>query len=173
MSLWYFEGKIMIVKDILGKEWNCKCIGCSIGNGEMIPPGGRIESTENFVLHQDPEIPIKAFLIIACKKHIKSISELCYEESRELFDLVYRARMALNSIEEIKEVSIIQEERSSHLHIWLLPKYEWMNEKFENSLSTVRDMLSYAKNNYKTEENIADILSTVGAIRYHMKHKID
>lgn len=29
----------MIVEDILGKEWNCKCIGCSIGTGEVTPPG--------------------------------------------------------------------------------------------------------------------------------------
>lgn len=57
----------MIVQDILGKEWNCKCIGCSIGNDEITPPGEIIMSTENFVLHQDPEIPIKGFLIIASK----------------------------------------------------------------------------------------------------------
>jgi diadenosine tetraphosphate (Ap4A) HIT family hydrolase len=90
----------MIVKDILGKEWNCKCIGCSIGNGEIKPPGEIIMNTDNFVLHQDPEIPIKAFLIIASKKHIKSISELTFEESQELFDLVYKARMALKIIKE-------------------------------------------------------------------------
>lgn len=159
----------MIVKDILGKEWECKCIGCSIGNDEITPPGELIISTENFVLHQDPEIPIKGFLIIASKKHIKSISELTLEESKELFDLVYRARMALKIIEDIKEVSIIQEERSGHFHIWLLPRYEWMDEKFENSLSTVREILFYAKDKYKTEENIADILETVQIIRDYIK----
>lgn len=163
----------MIVKDILGKEHNCKCIGCSIGNGEIIPPGGIIMSTENFVLHQDPEIPIKAFLIIASKKHIKSLSELTCEESQELFSLVYRARMALKSIKDIKEVSIIQEERSGHFHLWLLPRYEWMDERFKNSLSTVREINFYAKDNYKTEENITDILEAVGIIRDYMKCAID
>jgi len=159
----------MIVKDILDKEWNCKCIGCSIASGDMTPPGEIIMSTENFVLHQDPEVPIKAFLIIASKKHIKSMSELNYAESQELFGLVYRARVALKSIKDIKEVSIIQEERSGHFHLWLLPRYEWMDEKFENSLSSVRDIMSYAKNNYKTEENIADILETVNIIRNHFR----
>ncbi|WP_160687738.1 HIT family hydrolase [Clostridium sp. C2-6-12] len=163
----------MIIKDILGKELNCKCIGCSIGNGEIIPPGEIILSTENFILHQDPEIPIKAFLIIASKKHVKSLSQLTFEESQELFDLVYRARMALKSIKDIKEVSIIQEERSGHFHLWLLPRYEWMDEKFENSLSTVREILFYAKDNYKTEENIADILASVAVIRDYMKRHID
>lgn len=163
----------MIVKDILENEWNCKCIGCSIGNRGITPPGEIIMSTENFVLHQDPEIPIKAFLIIASKKHIKSISELTCEESQELFGLVYRARMALKAIKDIKEVTIIQEERSGHFHLWLLPRYEWMDEKFKNSLSTVREILFYAKNNYKTEENIADILSTVDIIRNYFKRTID
>lgn len=159
----------MIVNDILGKEWNCKCIGCSIGTGEITPPGEVIMSTENFVLHQDPEIPIKGFLIIASKKHIKSISELTLDESQELFDLVYRARRALTIIKDIKEVSIIQEERSGHFHLWLFPRYEWMDEKFENSLSTVREILFYAKDKHKTEENIADILATVEIIRDYLK----
>jgi diadenosine tetraphosphate (Ap4A) HIT family hydrolase len=160
----------MTVKDILGNEWDCKCIGCSIGKGEMIPPGNTIMSTENFVLHQDPEIPIKGFLIAASKKHIKSISELRYEESQELFDLIYRARIALNTIEGIKDVTIVQEERSSHLHFWLLPRYDWMYEKFGNSISTVRDILSYAKNKYKTTENIADIILAVDKIRDTLRY---
>jgi diadenosine tetraphosphate (Ap4A) HIT family hydrolase len=91
------------------------------------------------------------------------------EESQELFDLVYRARSALKIIEDIKEVSIIQEERSGHFHLWLFPRYEWMNGKFENSLSTVREILFYAKDKHKTEENIADILATVKIIRNYMK----
>jgi diadenosine tetraphosphate (Ap4A) HIT family hydrolase len=161
----------MKIKDILNQQWDCKCIGCSIGNGEMIPPGGILINTTNFVLHQDPEIPISAFLIIASKKHIKSISELTYEESQELFDLVYRGRMALKSIEGIKEVSIIQEERSGHFHLWLLPRYEWMDDKFENSLSAVRDILSYAKSHHKTEENIADILLTIDMIKNILENK--
>jgi hypothetical protein len=43
----------------------------------------------------------------------------------------------------------------------------------EIPISTVRDILSYAKNNYKTEENISDILLTVSKIKYHMKRKMD
>jgi hypothetical protein len=38
--------------------------------------------------------------------------------------------------------------------IRLLPRYEWMNEKFENSLDSIRGMMEYRKINYKTEENI-------------------
>jgi hypothetical protein len=37
-------------------------------------------------------------------------------------------------MDNVSEVSIIQEERSGHFHLWLLPRYKWMNEKFENSI---------------------------------------
>lgn len=155
----------MIVKDILNKEWECECIGCSIGDGDLTPPGGLIVETKNFVLHQDPEVPINGFLIIASKAHIKSISELSFEESRELFDLVYKARLALKSIVDIKEVTIIQEERSKHFHLWLLPRYNWMDEKFPCSLSTIREITAFSKNNCKTEQNIKEILETVELIK--------
>lgn len=155
----------MIIKDILDNEWQCNCIGCSISTGEVIPPGGIIRETENFILHQDPEIPIKGFLIIASKKHIKSISQLSHEESQELFDLVYKARHALESIDDIKEVSIIQEERSSHFHLWLLPRYQWMDDICINSLSTIREIMNYARENCKTTKYINEILMTVELIR--------
>jgi diadenosine tetraphosphate (Ap4A) HIT family hydrolase len=155
----------MIFTDILNREWTCQCIGCAIASGEVLSPGGIIAETKNFRLDQDPEIPIKGFLIISSKSHIRSISQLSSEESRELFDLVYRARIALNNIADIKEVTIIQEERSGHFHLWLLPRYEWMNEQFTNSLSTVREIMAYSKNNLKSEENIENILLEVEKIR--------
>ena len=147
---------MMIIKDILNNKWNCECIGCSIALGEIMPPGGVIEETKNFILHQDPEIPIKAFFIIASKKHIKSISELNCEESQELFDLVYRTRVTMKNVKDIQEVTIIQEERSGHFHLWLLPRYEWMEERFQNSLTSVRkiqkdkDLFRYWKTSYAT-----------------------
>lgn len=159
----------MTIYDMLGKKWECNCLGCSIGNGEIIPPGGLIMETENFVLHQDPEVPLKGFLIVASKKHIRSISELTEEESKELFNLVYKGRMAQKTIEDIREVTIIQEERSGHFHLWLLPRYEWMDGKFNNSLSAVREFSAYAKANLKTEENIKDILSAVDQIRKNIR----
>lgn len=155
----------MIIKDFMNNEWTCNCIGCSIGNGEIVPPGAIITDTKNFVLHQDPEVPIKGFLIIATKRHIKSISELSQEESRELFDLVYEARIAMKDIVDIHEVTIIQEERSGHFHLWLLPRYEWMNDKFPNSLSSIREIMSYSKENLKTKENIDEVLLVANKLK--------
>lgn len=61
----------MSIQDFLGNQWDCDCLGCSIGNGSIIPPGGIIKTTNHFVLHQDPEIPIHGFLIVASRDHIK------------------------------------------------------------------------------------------------------
>ena len=155
----------MSIVDILGNEWDCKCVGCGIGNSEIIPPGGIILGTRNFVLHQDPQIPIKGFLIITAKKHIRSISELTYDEAQELFDLVYKARIAQKSIKDIKQVSIIQEERSGHLHLWLLPRYKWMNEIFENSLKSIRDIMNYAREKFSNESDTKAIVNAVKQIR--------
>jgi diadenosine tetraphosphate (Ap4A) HIT family hydrolase len=149
----------------MNKAWSCKCIGCSIGTGEINPPGGIITETKNFVLHQDPEVPIKGFLIIASKKHIQSIAQITPEESSELFDLVYRSRLAMKNTVNINEVTIIQEERSGHFHIWLLPKYEWMIDRFGNSLSTIREMMQYTKENLKAKDNIEEVLSVVSKLK--------
>ena len=159
----------MIIKDFMNNEWVGKCIGCLIGSGEIIPPGGIITETENFVLHQDPEVPIKGFLIIESKKHIKSISQLTLEESEELFHLVYRARLAMKDIRDINEVTIIQEERSEHFHLWLLPRYEWMTDRFGNSLSNVREMMAYSKENLKTKDNIEEVLLVASKLKIFLK----
>jgi len=144
-------------------------VECSIGNGEIAPPGDIIVDTKNFVLHQDPEVPISGFLIIASKKHIKSISELSLEESTEFFELVYKARLVMKNVVNINEVTIIQEERSGHFHMWLLPRYEWMTDKFGNSLSTVREIMSYSKENLKTKDNIEEILSVASKLKNAFK----
>lgn len=155
----------MKFKDISNKPWECACIGCAIGTNNVIPPGGIILSTTNFVLHEDPEIPIEGFLIIASKSHIKSIAELTPEESTELFNLVYNARIAQKKILGINEVTIIQEERSGHFHMWLLPRYDWMTEKFGNSLSNIRDITNYSRENLKTKDNVEKILNSVNKLK--------
>jgi diadenosine tetraphosphate (Ap4A) HIT family hydrolase len=142
-----------------------ECVGCAIAAKVIEPPGSLILETKNFVLHQDPVIPIKGFLIIASKKHISSIAQLSFEEARELFDLVYRARIAMSCIPGIQNVTIIQEERSSHLHIWLFPRYEWMNRQFDNSLTSVREITKLARKEHQTDENNKEVLAAVELIK--------
>ena len=62
---------------------NKKCTGCNIVNKEIKPIGGIIYETENFLLFQDPELPIKGFLIVQAKKHVNSIIDFNEEEQIE------------------------------------------------------------------------------------------
>ena len=160
-----------MIKDFLNNEWDVKCVGCSIGCAEMIPPGGIIKETENFCVNQDPEIPIEGFFIIASKKHIKSITELNLDEMLELSTLIYETRNAIKKIGKNEDITIIQEERSGHLHIWLFPRYQWMNEKFDNSISSIRDIMDYARKNLKNQEQIENILKTVEKVKIEINKK--
>ena len=104
-------------------------------------------------------------MIIASKKHIKSIGQISKEEASELFELCYDARKALMSLPDVLECTLIQEERSEHLHLWILPWYAWMHDIFDNSLSSIRPMMKYVKDNFKSQNNIDGILETVKALR--------
>jgi diadenosine tetraphosphate (Ap4A) HIT family hydrolase len=157
------------MKDFMNNEWKPECIACEIGKGNIIPPGGIIKETENFFIQQDLEIPLKGFLIIASKKHLKSITQLTLDEVTELANLLYKSRLALSEISDINEVVIIQEERSNHFHVWLFPKYNWMDELFENSLTDIRKIMQYVKLNMKNEKNIKEVLSTADFLRDIMK----
>lgn len=159
----------MKISDILGHTYDCLCLGCAIASGEISPPGEIIASTPNFVLHQDPEVPIKGFLIVASRKHIHSIADMSQKEVVECFNLVYRARIALRNLKDISDVSIIQEEGSAHFHIWLRPHYEWMEDRFDHSLSTLRAVNQYARENLNTVESIQEILAAVELIRKEVK----
>jgi diadenosine tetraphosphate (Ap4A) HIT family hydrolase len=155
----------MNIIDIQSNEYTCDCIGCAIAVGEIIPPGGMICESEHFILHQDPEVPIRGFLIIASKRHIQSIAQMSEAEAAELLSLVYRARLSQEQLRQLNEVRIIQEECSGHFHLWLLPWEAWMEGKFVNSLASVREMMRYAKKERRTEENVREILEEVEAIK--------
>ncbi len=155
----------MHITDIQNNQYTCECIGCAIAAGEISPPGGLICESEHFVLHQDPEVPVRGFLIISSKKHIQSVTQMSKTEAAELFSLVYRARLAQEQTGQINEVRIIQEERSGHFHLWLLPWEAWMDGKFVNSLASVRDMMRYAKKQRRTEDNVQAVLEEVEALK--------
>ena len=157
------------MKDFMDNEWNSDCIACEIGKCTIIPPGGIIMETENFFMQQDLEVPLKGFLIIASKKHIKSIAQLTLDEVTELTSLIHKSRLALNKISDINEVVIIQEERSNHFHVWLFPRYNWMNELFENSLTDIRKIMQYVKLNMKNEKNIKEVLRAAEFLRNLMQ----
>ncbi|MCL2704384.1 MAG: HIT family hydrolase [Defluviitaleaceae bacterium] len=151
--------------DILGNDFDVECIGCALSDNTLVPVGGIIKETDNFILLQDIEVPIKGFLVIASKQHIKSFIELPKPQAVEFFKLCYDARAALGNFEDINDCTFIQEERSGHFHFWILPKYKWMNDLFDDSISSIRPIMKYAEKNLKSEENIEDIQKCVERLK--------
>ena len=147
---------------------NKKCTGCNIVNKEIKPIGGIIYETENFLLFQDPEVPIKGFLIVQAKKHVNSIIDFNEEEQIELIKLINKARKALKELDICSEVTIVQEERSKHFHVWLFPNYKWMEEKFGRGVKYLRDISKYARKNV-TQKDMEEVLEVVEKLKNIIK----
>lgn len=156
------------MSDIINK----KCTGCSVINGDLVPVGGILYQTENFSLAQDAEVMLEGFLIIQSKKHVNSLLDFSEKENIELAKLLYHARKALKDLKICEEVTIVQEERSKHFHIWLFPYYDWMKEKYGKGIKYLRDINDYIMEN-ETEENRKKVLETCEKIKkYFEENKI-
>ena len=159
-------------KDILGNEINTDCIGCAIAKGEMELPGGILYDGKSIILAADPEIPIPGFLIITSKRHIQSFAQLSEDERSEIGDTIAWAQKALKELHLAESVTLVQEERSKHFHIWIFPNQEWMKEKFGFGLQYMRDINAYARENATTEDT-EKVIKAVEDIRaYKENHDI-
>jgi len=138
---------MMKTSDFLGNEWDIDCMGCAISNGSMLVPGGMIQRTQHFCVHQDPLIPLPGFLVIASIRHIRSISEMQEFEYEEFSKLVKTTRQAIKDTTKIEHLTIIQEESSIHFHLWFFPWTESVIEQYgQPSLTKIREiMLDYRK----------------------------
>lgn len=164
-----FTGNSKEVTDFLGKKWKCDCMGCSIMNGSIIPPGGMIYEGKSVALAADPEVPIPGFFIINFKRHVRSFSELFKEERDEVTDVLYYAEKALKELNICEELTIVQEERSKHFHVWIFPNYQWMTEKYGKGVTYLRDIMTYSRNN-SNEQIINEVLDTVDKAREYFKN---
>ena len=153
--------------DFLGNEWSVDCIGCAISRGDIKIPGGILYDGKFTILVPDPEIPIPGFLIINVKRHVNSFSELNKEERNEISNVIFYAEKALKKL-NIKEITLLQEERSKHFHIWIFPHYTWMNEKFGRGITYLRDISKYARDN-ATEDTTKEVLKVIEKVREYIK----
>ena len=159
--------------DFLGKAQSFECMGCAIANKQIDVPGGLIYAGEHVVLAGDPEIPIPGFLIINAKRHIVSFSEFNQSERHEVIDVVACAEKALRELGIAKEVTVVQEERSKHLHVWIFPYHDWMSERFGKGIKYLRDISEYARAHAEPEAT-ARTLDAIEKVReYFAEHSID
>jgi diadenosine tetraphosphate (Ap4A) HIT family hydrolase len=160
----------VIRKDILGNEIRSECIGCGIVSGDITLPGGIIYDGRSIILGADPEIPISGFLVITCKRHIQSFMELSADERLEIGDTIVLAEKAIKDLNIAKTVTLVQEERSRHFHIWIFPEQDWMKEKIGLGLMHMRDINTYTREN-ATKEDIEKVISTAMKIKTYIGEK--
>lgn len=140
--------------DYEGTPKQVSCIGCHLKRNKK----DLIFETNNFLVMQDFEIPIKGFLVISSKRHIIGVGDFNNDEKLEFIELLSSLRKLLGKVLRIKYFDYLYSEKTfeseinpSHFHIALLPNYSWMKGM------NYKEILSYAKNNLRTEKNIAQI----------------
>jgi diadenosine tetraphosphate (Ap4A) HIT family hydrolase len=133
----------MKTTDFLGNEWDIDCMGCAVGGEAMPVPGGFIQRTEYFCVHQDPFISLPGFLVIASLRHIQSISEMQTPEFEEHSSLIRKAHHAIKAVTGIEFLTLIQEEYSIHFHSWFFPWTKGVIEQYGRpSLAKIREIMS-------------------------------
>jgi len=135
---------------------------------EILFPKETILITKYFDIHQDWEVPIPGFFIIASIRKVKSMADFNEEEARDFFKLLYKLRKGMRDILGIKEVYLFQREDSGHgFHLWVFPRCNWMI-KFGKKSESIRPIITYAKENMKTEKVSKEIKDMVEKIKDYM-----
>ncbi len=91
-------------------------------------------------------------------------------ERIEIGNTIAWAEKAIKDLNIAETVTLVQEERSKHFHIWIFPNQEWMKEKFGFGLQYMRDINSYAREN-ATAEDTEKVIETIEQIREYMRSK--
>jgi len=121
---------------------------------KILFPREEIVDGKHFNVHQDWEVPIAGFFIVASKRKIKSISEFTDEELKEFINILYMVRKGMRDILGIEVVYIFQnEDTKDDFHLWLFPRHSWM-KKFGIKVQSVRPVINYAKENMINDDAI-------------------
>ena len=159
----------MKTKDFLGNEWDGNCMGCAISEGSISIPGGLIKRTQYFFVNQDPLIPLPGFLVIASTRHIRSISEMDDIEYDEFSKLIRDTHRAIKDVTKIEHLTIVQEERSSHFHLWFFPWTEYVIERYgKPSLAKIREIMEDYKAQTIDESEWKELESSITKMEEQM-----
>ncbi|MCP6726840.1 MAG: diadenosine tetraphosphate hydrolase [Patescibacteria group bacterium] len=132
-------------------------------------PNEKIIITKYFDVHQDWDVSIPGFFIIASKTGKVSLDEFNNEEADEFFSLVRKLRRGMREVLRIETVCFFQDEGTHHLfHLWIFPRYEWMN-KFGEKIESIRPIINYAKENMANEKVLSEVKEMVKQMRDYMK----
>ena len=134
------------------------CPGCAYARHEFELPCGMAFENDRFTLSQDWELPIPGFFIVSPKRCVDVLSALTKEERDEMFEIVDRTIRILKKNQVCEHFNVLFEEKEGrHLHVWIMPRHEWMKEVAPYITDELGAVLDYALANMKTEENYKKI----------------
>lgn len=135
---------------------------------EILFPEEEILDGKYFNTHQDWEVPIPGFFIIASKREVFSIEEFSDEEYTEFTKTVRRVRRGMKEVLGIKTVYFFQnEDASSGFHPWLFPRYAWM-DKFGKKIESVRPIMEYATKDMNTPVVASEVKEAVAKMKKYL-----
>lgn len=141
-------------KEIIFKD----CPGCAYGKHEFNLECGMAYENDRFTLSQDWELPIQGFFIVSPKRHIEKLCELTKDERNEMFEIVDKTVKILRDNKICERFDYIFEEKENrHLHVWILPRYNWMNKIVNDIIDNIGIIFEYAKTNFRNDENYEEI----------------
>ena len=141
------------------------CLSCAIVRGERDTLGGPILDTPAFHAHQDAMYPVPGLVILASKRHVKCLDELTPDEGIEFIELARRIRAAQRSVLGIGRVYFFyNEDTTHHFHLWMVPRYEWMNA-FGKSVESLRPALVHARQDRNSPKDLAIVVRSVEVLR--------
>lgn len=148
--------------DMEGNEQSYEgCMACEINKGNLKVFGGILYESEYFNVMQDIELPIDGFVVIATKRHVEKLTDLSDDERTNLMELANKCLTILRVNNVCDEYNLILEEKKNyHFHLWLMPRANWMKEKFGKVLKNIKPIQEFAKEHMKTPENLAKIAKT-------------
>jgi diadenosine tetraphosphate (Ap4A) HIT family hydrolase len=159
----------MKITDFLGNEWDVDCMGCAISTGSMKVPGGFVQQTEYFAVHQDPLIPLPGFFVIGSLRHIRSISQMQDSEYQELAKLIRATHKAITETINIESLTLVQEESSAHFHLWFFPWTRAVIKSFgQPSLTKIREIMSDYRRQPVDAAKWRELESSIEKIRTRM-----
>lgn len=152
-----------------GETVEVECLSCTLVNGLVEPEGGVVVETEHFHAHQDVAYPIPGLIILASKRHLKSLDELTEAERIDYITILSEIRKAQRNVLGIESVYYFyNEDTTHHFHTWMVPRYEWMYE-FGRSVESVRPVLLHARNEMNDEANLKSVRQAISALTEELK----
>lgn len=138
-------------------EFN-SCPGCLYANHKFSLTCGIAFENENFTVSQDWELPIPGFIIVSPKRCVEKLSDMSKNERDEMFDLINFSITSLRNNNICERFNVLFEEKENrHLHVWIMPRYEWMQNVVGDIIDNIGKICDYAKENMKKDETYIEI----------------